>query len=281
MVDLRDIKERAFMFVAIISGLIAILPIVHIILSVLERGLPVILASGFGFLTDPPPPPGSGSIGGIGPSLVGTFMLTLMSSLIGVPLSFASALFAVEFPENPIARGVRSLSKALLQIPSVLVGMLMYTLVVVPMGRFSMLAGSLALAVMMIPYVTTYVEEALENVPKTYREAGYALGFKRTQVVFKISVGIAKRGIMTGILIGLAKVTGETAPLIFTVGKQRQSISLNPLDYSDSVSLLIFDFVQTPYRNWHSLAWGAALVLTLVFLTIFLISRSLAKRVVL
>lgn len=280
MVDVREIKERIFVITSIALGLIAVLPILHIILSVFLNGLPVLMSRGLSFLIEPPPPPGRG-IGGIGPSLVGTFMLALISSLIGVPLSFASALFAVEFPENPIARGVRTLSKALLQIPSILVGMLIYTLLVVPMGKFSMLAGSLALAIMMIPYVTTYVEEALESVPKTYREAGYALGFKRTQVVFKVSVSIARRGILTGILIGFAKVTGETAPLLFTVGKQRQSISLNPLDYSDSISLLIFDFVQTPYNNWHSVAWGAALVLTLIFLAIFLISRSLTRRVVL
>ncbi len=280
MVDVREVKEKAFIVISSLLAILAVLPIFHIIFSVLYRGIPPILAAGMGFLTEVPPPPGGG-IGGIGPSLVGTFMLALTSSLIGAPLSFASALFSVEFPDNPISKGVRTLSKALLQIPSILVGMLVYTLVVVPMGRFSMLAGSVALAIMMIPYVTTYVEEALESVPKTYKEAGYSLGFSRTQVVFKISVSIAKRGILTGLLMGFAKVTGETAPLLFTVGKQRQEISLDPLGYSDSISLLIFDFIQTPYANWHEVAWGAALVLTSIFLTIFLMSRSLTRRVVL
>ncbi|MEM0036613.1 MAG: phosphate ABC transporter permease PstA [Candidatus Korarchaeum sp.] len=280
MVSIREVKEKAFIAISVFLAALAVLPIFHILFSVLCRGLPPILAAGMTFLTEAPPPPGRG-IGGIGPSLVGTFMLALISSLVGVPLSFASALFSVEFPDNLISRGVRTLSKALLQIPSILVGMLIYMLIVIPMGRFSMLAGSLALAIMMIPYVTTYVEEALESVPKTYREAGYALGFSRTQVVFKVSVSIAKRGILTGVLIGFAKVTGETAPLLFTVGKQRQEVSLNPLGYSDSISLLIFDFVQTPYANWHEVAWGAALVLTSIFLAIFLISRSFTRRVVL
>lgn len=280
MVSIREFKEKAFIAISTSLAVLAVLPIFHILFSVVYRGLPIVLEVGTSFLTEAPPPPGRG-VGGIGPSLVGTFMLSLMSSLIGVPLSFASALFSVEFPENLISRGVRALSKALLQIPSILVGMLVYTLVVVPMGSFSMLAGSLALAIMMIPYVTTYVEEALESVPKTYREAGYSLGFSRTQVVFKVSVSIAKRGILTGVLMGFAKVTGETAPLLFTVGKQRREIPLNPLGYSDSVSLLIFDFVQTPYANWREMAWGAALVLTSVFLTIFLISRSFARRIVL
>ncbi|RDD53342.1 MAG: phosphate ABC transporter permease PtsA [Candidatus Korarchaeota archaeon NZ13-K] len=280
MVSVRELKERLFLILTVALASLAVLPIFHILLSVILRGLPPVLRAGVGFLTDPPPPPGGG-IGGIGPSLAGTFMLAFTSSLMGIPLSFASALFAVEFPGNPISRGVRSLSKALLQIPSILVGMLIYTLVVVPMGRFSMLAGSLALAIMMIPYVTTYIEEALESVPKTYREAGYALGFSRTQVVFRVSVSIAKRGIITGILMGFAKVTGETAPLLFTVGKQRQEISLDPLGYSDSISLLIFDFIQTPYANWHEVAWGAAFVLTTLFLAVFLLARSLTRRVVL
>jgi len=280
MVELREVKEKLFLITSLLLAVLAILPIFHILLSIFYRGLSVLISAGASFLVDPPPPPGRG-LGGIGPSLVGTFMLAFISSLIGVPLSFFSALFAVEFPDNIISRGVRILSKALLQIPSILVGMLVYTIMVVPMGKFSMLAGSLALAIMMIPYVTTYVEEALENVPKTYREAGYALGLSRTKVVFKISVSIAKRGILTGILMGFAKVTGETAPLLFTVGKQRQLVSIDPLGYTDSISLLIFDFIQTPYDNWHKVAWGSATILTSIFLLIFLATRSLTKRVVL
>ncbi|MCC6029891.1 MAG: phosphate ABC transporter permease PstA [Candidatus Korarchaeum sp.] len=280
MAELRELKEKLFLITSLSLAVLAILPIFHILLSIFYNGLPVLISAGIDFLVDSSPPPGRG-LGGIGPSLVGTFMLALISSLIGIPLSFASALFFVEFPDNVISRGVRVLSKALLQIPSILVGMLVYTIMVVPMGKFSMLAGSLALAIMMIPYVTTYVEEALENVPKTYKEAGYALGLSRTKVVFKISVSIAKRGILTGVLMGFAKVTGETAPLLFTVGKQRQMISLDPLGYTDSISLLIFDFIQTPYANWHRVAWGSALILTSIFLLIFLAARSLTRRVVL
>lgn len=276
--DAREIKEKIFLAVIIILSILAVLPVFHVLLSVLWNGFGVLWKAGLGFLTGVPPPP-NGGLGGIAPSLVGTLMLAIMSSLFGIPLSILASVFAVEFPENPLAKGVRTLSKALLEIPSVVVGMLIYAIVVIPMGKFSMLAGSLALAVMMIPYVTTYVEQALEGVPFTYREAAFSLGFTRPRVVFRVVMGIARRGILTGVLIGFAKVMGETAPLLFTLGRDRYNLPLSPLDYGDSISLLIFDYVQTPYANMHQVAWGAALVLALFFLVVFLISRFFTKEV--
>ncbi len=276
--DARDLKEKIFLAGAVLLSLLAVLPVFHVLLSVIWNGLGVLMEAGPSFLTGVPPPP-NGGLGGIAPSLAGTLLLAVLSSLLGIPLSLFAAIFAVEFPDNPLAKGVRVLSKALLEIPSVVVGMLIYAVVVVPMGRFSMLAGSLALAIMMIPYVTTYVEQALEGVPFTYREAGFALGLSRPRVVFDILVGIARRGILTGILIGFAKVLGETAPLLFTLGRDRYNVPLGPLDYGDSISLLIFDYAQTPYANMHRVAWGAALVLTALFLIIFLVSRRLTEEV--
>ncbi len=276
--DAREIKEKIFLAVVVILSLAAVLPVFHVFLSVIWNGLGVIMKAGPRFLLDVPPAPNAG-LGGIAPSLAGTLLLAVLSSLLGIPLSLFAAVFAVEFPDNPLAKGVRVLSKALLEIPSVVVGMLVYAILVVPMGRFSMLAGALALAIMMIPYVTTYVEQALEGVPFTYREAGFALGLSRPKVVFDIMVGIARRGILTGMLIGFAKVLGETAPLLFTLGRDRYNIPLGPLDYGDSISLLIFDYAQTPYANMHQVAWGAALVLTLMFLAVFLISRRFTEEV--
>ncbi len=278
MPDWRDLKEKAFLSIVIILSVAAILPVFHVFLSIVWNGAPVLASAGLRFLTDVPPPPKSG-LGGIAPSLAGTLFLAFLSSIIGIPLSFLAAVFAVEFPDNFIARGVRTVSKALLEIPSVVVGMLIYVVIVLPTHSFSILAGSLALTIIMIPYVTTYVEQALEGVPFTYREAGFALGLSRPKVVFRILTGIARRGILTGILIGFAKVVGETAPLLFTLGRDRLSLPLSPLDHGDSISLLIFDFAQTPYRNFHQVAWGAALILVLIFLGIFLLSRRYAKEV--
>ncbi len=278
MLEWRDLKEKVFLAMVVMLSIAAILPVFHVFLSIIWNGASVLASAGIRFLTDVPPPPKSG-LGGIAPSLAGTLYLAFLSSLIGIPLSFFAAVFAVEFPDNLIARGVRILSKALLEIPSVVVGMLIYVVLVLPTHSFSILAGSLALAIIMIPYVTTYVEQALEGVPFTYREAGFALGLSRPKVVFKILAGIARRGILTGLLIGFAKVMGETAPLLFTLGRDRLSLPLSPFDYGDSISLLIFDFAQTPYRNFHQIAWGAAFVLMLIFLAIFLISRRYTKEV--
>lgn len=278
--DVRELKDKIFLAGTIILSISAVLPVFHVLLSVLWNGFMVLWTAGLGFLTEVPPPPKDG-LGGIAPSLVGTLMLAIMSSLLGIPLSIFAAILAVEFPDNPLAKGVRVLSKALLEIPSVVVGMLVYAILVIPMGRFSMLAGSLALAIMMIPYVTTYVEQALEGVPFMYREAAFSLGFTRPMVVFRVIMGIARRGILTGVLIGFAKVLGETAPLLFTIGRDRYNLPLSPLNYGDSISLLIFDYVQTPYANMHQVAWGAAAVLTLMFLTIFILSKALTEEVLL
>ncbi len=278
MPEWRDLKEKIFLATVVILSMAAIFPVFHVFLSIIWNGASVLASDGLRFITDVPPAPKSG-LGGIAPSLAGTLFLAFLSSLIGIPLSFFAAVFAVEFPDNVVARGVRTLSKALLEIPSVVVGMLIYVVLVLPIHSFSILAGSLALAIIMIPYVTTYVEQALEGVPFTYREAGFALGLSRPKVVFKILAGISRRGILTGVLIGFAKVMGETAPLLFTLGRDRLSLPLSPLDYGDSVSLLIFDFAQTPYRNFHQIAWGAAFVLMMIFLAIFLISRRYTKEV--
>ncbi len=276
--DARYLKERAFLIITVALAVIAVFPVFHVLFTILVRGGQTLLKAGPSFLLDVPPPPGKG-LGGIAPSLAGTLMLAFYSSIAGIPLSFFAAILAVEFPRSLIAKGVRVLSKALLEIPSVVVGMLVYAIMVVPMGQFSILAGAVALAIMMIPYVTTYVEEALESVPFTYREAGFSVGMLRSQVVFKVVVGIAKRGILTGMLIGIAKVLGETAPLLFTLGRDRYSVPTNVFEYGDSISLLIFDYVQTPYANMHEVAWGAALVLTLMFLALFTLVKRYAGEV--
>ncbi len=276
--DARVFKEKVFLVVTILLALLAVLPVFHVLFTIFLRGGMALLEAGPSFLFDVPPAPGEG-LGGIAPSLAGTLLLAFYSSIFGIPLSFFAAILAVEFPRNPVSKGVRVLSKALLEIPSVVVGMLVYAVLVVPMGQFSILAGAVALAIMMIPYVTTYVEEALESVPFTYREAGFSVGMLRSQVVFKVVVGIAKKGIMTGMLIGIAKVLGETAPLLFTLGRDRYSVPTNIFEYGDSISLLIFDYVQTPYANMHEVAWGAALVLTLMFLILFTLVKRYAGEV--
>ncbi|GAB6148620.1 phosphate ABC transporter permease PstA [Stetteria hydrogenophila] len=256
----------------------AVLPLLHLVAEALVRGGSVIARAGVKFFTETPPPPGD-RVYGILTSLTGSLELAALSTLIGIPPAFMAALLAVEFPSSIPGRIVRVLSRSLLEVPTVLVGMFIYAVLVVPLGKPSILAGSLALALVMLPYVTTYVESALRSVPPTYREAGYAIGMTRAQTAFKVVVPIARRGIMTGFILGLAKALGETAPLLFTLGRARVELNLNPLGPGDAIPLLIYDYAMAPYENMRQVAWGAALVLILILLAIQAAARLAVREV--
>ncbi|MET1128812.1 MAG: ABC transporter permease subunit [Thermoproteota archaeon] len=270
--DRREVLDALIKVSVIALAALAVAPIAHLILTAAVEGGSVIARSGLKFFTEPPPPPGSRTYG-ILTSLVGTLELALISSVIGIPLAFMAAVLSVEFPSSLPGRVVRLLSRVLLEVPTVLVGMLFYILMVAPMGRPSILAASLALAMVMLPYVYTYVESALSSVPVEYREAGLALAMTRPQLVFRVVVPIAWRGVATGFLIGVMKAVGETAPLLFTLGRARSQLNVNPLGPGDSISLLIYDYAQAPYENMRQVAWGAALVLILALLAVNLVFR--------
>jgi len=167
----------------------------------------------------------------------------------------------------------------MMEFPTILVGLFVMQILVIPMGSYSALAGALALAVVMMPYVAVYTEEALRGIPPTYREAAFSLGLTRFKVVFRVLVGMARKGILTGVLIGVAKVAGETAPLLFTAGGSSR-IYFAGLDKPiGAIPLLIYNLVQQPYENYHEIAWGAAFLLMLIFLAIFLPIRLSLKEV--
>ncbi len=274
----RLLKDAAFKAAVVVLGVLALAPIFHVIYTVTVKGAPVVARAGIDFFTETPAPPGSERVGGIAPAIVGSVWLAILSTMIGIPLAFLLALFLYEFRESRLARAARVFVMSLLEIPTILVGMLVYTVVVVPLGGFSVVAGALALAIVMLPYVATYVERALDSVPSTYREAALSLGLTRARTAMIIA-GIARRGILAGFLIGFAKAIGETAPLLFTVGSARNSVTLSPLEPGDAVPLLIFQFVATPYKNWIDLAWGAAFILTLTVLTVMVLLRLIVREV--
>ncbi len=282
MYDARRLKEKIFITVVVLLSVLAVAPLFHIIGTVTVRGLNVVMQAGLDFFTEPPAYPGSTELGGIGPALLGTLWLGLLTSLIGIPLALLTAIFVVEYKDTVLARATRVFAGSLLEIPTVLIGMLVYLVIVVPMGRYSLLAGSIALAIVMLPYTISYVERALEDVPRTYVEAGYSLGMTRAQVVYRVMIGIARRGIMAGIIIGVAKVLAETAPLLFTIGSARSNYPTTPGDLAepgDALPLLIFQFAQTPYENWQDLAWGAAFILTVMILALFILMRTTVREV--
>jgi len=274
----REVKEKLFLCgIAIMTGL-TVLQLFHIIYSVAVEGLPVLLRGGLEFLSGTLAAPGEG-LGGIGPAILGTFILTALASLIGLPIAVMIGVYAAEYPESIMGRLTRTLLTIMMEFPTILIGLFVMQILVIPIGSYSAIAGALALALVMMPYVAVYTEEAFRNVPFTYREAAFGLGLTRFKVVFRVLAGMAKKGIVTGMLIGMAKVAGETAPLLFTSGGANR-IYFAGLDRPiGAIPLLIYNLVQQPYENYHEIAWGASLVLLLIFLAIFLPLRLSLKEV--
>jgi phosphate transport system permease protein len=274
----RMIKEKIFIGAVAILAILTILPLFHIIFSVTAKGLPVLMKGGLEFLTGTLAPPGDG-LGGIAPAIVGTFVLTFLASLLGLPIAILTGIYAAEYPNSLLGRATKTLLMVMMEFPTILVGLFVMQILVIPMGSYSALAVALALAVVMMPYVAVYTEEALRGIPPTYREAAFSLGLTRFKVVFRVLVGMARKGILTGVLIGVAKVAGETAPLLFTAGGSSR-IYFAGLDKPiGAIPLLIYNLVQQPYENYHEIAWGAAFLLMLIFLAIFLPIRLSLKEV--
>jgi phosphate transport system permease protein len=278
-VDGRFLVDRVFTVIVVVVAIIAILPIFHIIAYITWRGLPIVIDNGLSFFTDVPAAVVAEKPGGIAPALAGTAFMTITATLIAVPLATLAAIFSVEYPNHVLTKAVRVTSRSLLEVATILIGMLIFVLLVLPTGRFTALAGSLALAIVMIPYVYTYAELALLSVPKTYIEAAYALGMKKAQVIFYVTVRVARRGLARGIAIAVTKAMGETAPLLFTAFGARSVIFGGPLEPADALPLMVFQFIQTGYDNWRALAWGGAFTLLVLYLSFFILARLLVKEV--
>ncbi|NPA74967.1 MAG: phosphate ABC transporter permease PstA [Euryarchaeota archaeon] len=273
MLSFRQIKDKIFVGLVLAGTFAALFPLFHIICTVVIMGLPAILSRGLVFFT------GTLSQGGIGPALYGTFMLAFLSSLIGLPVAFLVGLFVYEYPESKLGGFVKSLLQIMLEFPTILVGVFVMSIMVIPMGTYSALAGAFALAIIMIPYVAVYTAEAMHHIPTTYREASFSLGLSRVKSVFHVLVPMAKRGIMTGVLIAIAKVAGETAPLLFTAGGLYETYPQGVTSPVGAIPLLIYTLIQSPSPADHATAWGAALVLLLIFIGVFVPIRMSLKEV--
>ncbi|HIH69409.1 phosphate ABC transporter permease PstA [Methermicoccus shengliensis] len=275
---IRQLKERLFIATIVILAFLVVFPLFHIIYSVAIEGLPVVIKGGWGFVTGTLAPPGGG-LGGIGPAIVGTFVLTFLASLMGLPMAIITGIYAAEYPNSLLGRLTRLLLMVMMEFPTILVGLFVMQLVVIPVGSYSAIAGALALVIVLMPYVAVYTEEALKEIPPTYREAAFSLGLTRFKVVFRVLVGMARKGILTGILIGMAKVAGETAPLLFTAGGSSRIYFAGVDKPIGAIPLLIYDLIQQPYENYHEIAWGASFLLLMIFLAIFLPIRLSFKEV--
>ena len=225
------------------------------------------------FFTNLPTPVGETG-GGMANALVGSAKMLGIAAMTGLPTGFVAGLYLSEFAGKRMASAVRFAADLLNGVPSIVIGIFVYTLVVLPMKQFSTLAGGLALGVMMIPIMTRSTEEFLLAVPVSLREASLALGASRTLTIIRVVVPAATRGIVTAAMLGLARVAGETAPLLFTaLGNAYWSRGL--FQPSSSLPVMIFNYALSPYEDWHRQAWAAGLVLLTLVLAANLGARAL------
>ncbi|GAA4810465.1 phosphate ABC transporter permease PstA [Sphingosinicella ginsenosidimutans] len=227
-------------------------------------------------LTEMTPPPGHD--GGLANAFYGSAAMVLLGTLIGAPVGIAAGTYLAEHGRHTrLAASVRFINDILLSAPSIVIGLFVYELVVRTSGHFSGYAGALALAIILIPIVTRTSDEALRLVPNQMREAAFALGLPRWKVTARIIYKAAASGIMTGVLLALARISGETAPLLFTA-LNNQFWSADPSGPMANVPVVIFQYAMSPYDNWRALAWAGALVLTAFVLALNLLVRLAARK---
>ncbi len=227
------------------------------------------------FFTHNPVPVGE-SGGGIANAIVGTFIVVGLAAIFALPIGVGAGVYLSEFGRNRFGDLVRFLADVLSGVPSIIMGVFAYVVIVAQQGHFSALSGGFALGVMMLPVVTRTTEEMLRMVPDSVREAGLALGLPRWRVLIHAVIPAASRGILTGIVLALARVAGETAPLLFTAfGNPYFSLDINqPIA---TLPHTLFTYAISPYDDWHLMAWGTALVLTALIFIASLLVRTLGE----
>jgi phosphate transport system permease protein len=228
------------------------------------------------FFTKLPTPVGETG-GGMANAIVGSAKLLLVAMLIGVPIGFLGGVYLAEFGGNTFAFIVRYVTDLLNGVPSIVIGIFAYTLIVLPQKHFSTLAGGMALGVMMIPIAIRSSEEFLRAVPLALREGAMALGASKSKAILTVVIPAAKNGIITGIMLNLARVAGETAPLLFTSFSSRYwSDGWN--EPTAALPVMIFDYAKSPYEDWHQQAWSAGFVLLTLILAVNIVARLILSR---
>ena len=256
------------------SAFLGILILFWILFVVLRRGLGAISLA---FFTHLPTPPGMLG-GGLANAIVGTLVLTVAATLAAVPLGLMAGIYLAEFSgDTKIANYSRFSANVLMGMPSIIVGVFAYALLVVPLGHFSGYAGVLALAILMLPVIARTTEDMLRLVPNTLRESALALGAPRWKVTLVIVFRAAKGGLITGILLAVARVSGETAPLLFTALNSPYWVSsLN--EPTPNLTVTIFSYAMSPYPDWQQQAWGASLLITFGVLILTISARFLLRE---
>jgi len=269
----RKWVDRAVVAFMMACSLLSVFLLVVIIGYVIYRGASYI---NWEFVTAMPKPLGQTG-GGIANAIVGSLIIVSIASFVGIPVGVGAAIFVSEFPHSHLARPVRFLADTLTGVPSIVVGLLAYAMLVAPFGKFSGYAGAGALAFIMIPIVLISAQEALRLVPNILREGALALGVPRWRVIMSIILPTAYRGLITGLVIAVARALGETAPLLFTAFGNR-FWTTDPSGAIAAIPLVIYRYAVGPYTSWHEQAWAAAFILVVVVLISSVLTRLLMRN---
>jgi phosphate transport system permease protein len=276
-----DKKYRKRIFVnklvtisTIVCVIAAIVPLTSILIEVVKNGISAI---SYDFLTQPQGSIGSGT-GGIAPAIQGTFIVVGLAAAIGTPVGLLTGIYLSEFAkEGRFSDAVRFFNDVLTGLPSIVIGIVGYVLIVLALGSFSVIAGALSLSIIMIPIVVRVTEETLKVVPYSLREAGHSLGLSKAKITLFIVLPAAKDGILTGIVVAISRIAGETAPLIMTILGTSLFFTgvTGPVD---ALPLRIWRLASQPYESAHSFGWGSALVLILLILALSMGLRLLVQK---
>ena len=265
---LRKVKNGAMTFLLAVMTLAVLIPLLLIFVHIIKMGFSSL---NLDFFIQIPKPTGEAG-GGMANGMFGSGLLIVIASTLGIPVGVFGAVYLAEYGGSKISSVIRFAADILSGIPSIITGMIAYTLLVVPFKGFSALAGAFALALIMIPIVLRTTEEQLKLVPTTLREASLALGVPLWRTTLKVTLRSALKGVMTGVLLAIARIAGETAPLLFTaLGNQFWSKKLT--EPIAALPLQIFSFAIAPYDDWHRLAWAGALVLVTIMFALSLTAR--------
>jgi phosphate transport system permease protein len=269
----RKTKNSVMMTLCLVAAGIGLAWLALILGALVYKGLAGLSLAVFTEMTPPP-----GDAGGLLNAIFGSLVMTIIAVIVGTPIGVLAGTYMAEYGRfTKLTAVVRFINDILLSAPSIIIGLFVYELMVRPMGHFSAIAGAVALAILVIPVVVRTTEDMLNLVPNTLREAGAAIGAPRWIVIRSVAYRAALSGIVTGILLSIARISGETAPLLFTaLNNQFWSSNLNaPMA---SLPVTIFQFALSPYEEWQQLAWTGALIITLTVLALSIIARSLTGR---
>lgn len=269
----RSLISHAVMVASTAAAILGIVFLIWVLSDVTIKGLAAITPA---FLTELPAPPGIEG-GGLANAIVGTFLLTAVAALIAVPFGVLAGIYLAEFGHYTLfSQLIRSLSDILMSAPSIVIGLFVYLIMVKTMGHFSGWAGAVSLAILMLPVVIRTSEEMLRLVPPEIREAALALGAPYWNMMLNVVFRAAKTGIITGVMLAVARVAGETAPLLFTaLNSPYWMKSMN--EATANLTVTLFNYAMSPYDDWHQQAWGAAFVITFSVLVVTILTRFLLR----